>query len=65
MRSIRKLVTVDDFRFGFLVHWESKMKLGDCRGHASINEKKALVDSVQNGPQSVAVHSHTLRLQRP
>lgn len=57
-------MTVDDFNFGFLVHWESKMKLGHCRGHAFINEKKALAESAQNGPQSVAVYTYALCLQR-
>lgn len=60
-----KLVTVDDFSFRFLVHWESKMNLGDCRGHVSINEKKALAEFVQNGRQSMAFYSHALCLQRP
>lgn len=34
------------------------MKLGDCRGHASLNEKEVLTESVQNELQSVAVHMH-------
>lgn len=49
MKHIRKLVTIDDFSFGFLVHWESKMKLGEGKRHASINEEKGLAESVQNG----------------
>lgn len=57
-------MTVDGVNFGFMVHWESNMELGHGRGHASTKEKKALAESAHNGPQSVAVNSHALCLQR-